>query len=152
VITPTGTLQTDVAFRVLAGTTYDISFSPLFGLNPTSGSFTYDAKSGFSNFTVLWNGLKFDLTESANHPTISSSGCKSEMSNAAYSFALMSQSLTNCRAPFYSWSQDYVNIGTTTFSFSVSANRGSDEITQTSPMPVQNIGNSTGGWSIAPRQ
>ena len=51
-------------------TTYNITFtggSP----NPTMGSFTYDSTNPqFSNYTVIWDGITFDLTSSANSPTI----------------------------------------------------------------------------------
>jgi hypothetical protein len=39
-------------------------------LAPTSGSFTYDSSSGFSNFIVDYDGDVFNLTASANAPSV----------------------------------------------------------------------------------
>ena len=47
-------------------TNYSIAFSGSTPL-PTSGQFTYDSTApAFSNFTIQWNGLTFDLTNAAN--------------------------------------------------------------------------------------
>lgn len=48
---------------------YNINFTTTSGIAPTTGSFTYDsAIPAFTSFTVVWNGLTFDLTSSANTP------------------------------------------------------------------------------------
>ena len=59
-----------IAMSALASPiTYNIIF-PGGGFAPTSGSFTYDASaplaSRFTNFTVSWDGLLFDFTNTAN--------------------------------------------------------------------------------------
>jgi hypothetical protein len=88
---------------VKAGTLYTINFSGG-SPNPTSGSFTYDPSTGFSNFTVVWEGSTIDLTASANAPAISGTGCGGEASTPAYAFAIMSQAVTGCpTAPTYGW-------------------------------------------------
>jgi hypothetical protein len=50
-----------------APVTYEMTFTGIPGA-PQSGTFTYDAGSGFSEFFVQWNELTFDLTASANAP------------------------------------------------------------------------------------
>ena len=73
-------------------TNYTINFtggSPL----PTSGSFTYDSTvPAFSNFIVVWDGLTFNLTSSANNPTVVPPlpGCIPAGTGPAESFALLS--------------------------------------------------------------
>jgi hypothetical protein len=48
---------------------YDINFITTSGIAPTAGSFVYDsAIPAFSSFTIVWNGLTFDLTSTANLP------------------------------------------------------------------------------------
>src|ERR1700704_2966518 len=60
-----------------ASTIYTINFSG--GLpNPTSGSFTYDPVSGFSDFIVAWDSFTFDLTAGANAPGVFGTGCSGE--------------------------------------------------------------------------
>lgn len=92
---------------VFASTTYDISFMETLeqfgGTAPSAGSFTYDG-STFTNFTVTWEGLTFDLTAAANAPFIDGEGCDSEASNPQFGFVLMSQAATNCASnSAYSW-------------------------------------------------
>lgn len=59
-----------------AGTIYEINFSLSNGtIAPTSGTFTYDSTTHiFSGFQVVWDGLTFDLTSSANSPGASNIG------------------------------------------------------------------------------
>jgi|SRR5580700_387239 hypothetical protein len=77
-------------------TNYTITFTAASGILPTSGSFTYDSSTPkFSNFLVVWDGLSFDLTSSANTPLIFGPvppACLGGDSNAAATFQL----LTNC--------------------------------------------------------
>jgi len=72
------------------------------GTLPALGVFTYDASTpAFSNFFVAWNGTLFDLTSSANAPSLSGP-CPGESSSPPTGFALMSQSL--CAGSVYNWS------------------------------------------------
>src|SRR5690242_5091127 len=49
--------------------TYNIIFTATEGPVPTAGSFTYNSTTpGFTNFTVTYNGVVFDLTDNANNP------------------------------------------------------------------------------------
>lgn len=49
---------------------YDITFAG--GSATPTGSFDYDASAPqFLNFTVIWDGLSFDMTGSANNPVFS---------------------------------------------------------------------------------
>jgi hypothetical protein len=47
---------------------YTMSFTPSFGIAPSSGSFSYDASSltPFAAFIVNWDGENFDFTSGAN--------------------------------------------------------------------------------------
>ncbi len=73
-------------------TTYDITFSGT-GLNPTAGSFTYDSTNpSFSDFTVTWDGILFNLTAAANAPSITAPepACLGGATGAAATFDLLS--------------------------------------------------------------
>jgi hypothetical protein len=69
---------------------YTINFSLISGTEPTAGSFTYDsATTTFTNFTVTWDGLVWNLTSGANSPFISSPApaCLGGLTGAAAAFA-----------------------------------------------------------------
>jgi hypothetical protein len=74
-----------------APVTYDITFAATQGIAPAEGSFAYDSASqSFSNFEITWQGLVFDLTASANAPTIAGSvPCLNGLSGPAATFALL---------------------------------------------------------------
>ena len=59
----------------------------------SSGQFTYDGTM-FTNFIVDWNGNAFDLTPSANNPTLVNAGatCLAGYSGPQFGFAIMTQS------------------------------------------------------------
>jgi len=77
--------------------TYDINFTntiPADGPSPTSGAFVYDYLTGrFVRFTVVWDGLTFDLTSSANHPDFIGvpPACIGGATGPAATLALMTQ-------------------------------------------------------------
>jgi hypothetical protein len=85
-------------------TDYTITFAlrgTMYGtINASSGAFTYDdTSSQFTRFTLLWDGILFDLTSGANAPTIDTGGpfgplpgCLTSTSGAAASLSL----LTSC--------------------------------------------------------
>jgi hypothetical protein len=79
-----------------AGTVYNINFTAITGTAPTSGSFTYDSGSGFSAFHVIWGGLDFDLTASANSPHLTSWDICTPAAGASIGFALMTQTIAGC--------------------------------------------------------
>ena len=59
---------------------------------PMTGSFNYDPTltDSFTNFTVAWDGITFDLTSSANNPTLdAASTCISGSTGAAATFAFL---------------------------------------------------------------
>jgi hypothetical protein len=65
---------------------------------PTGGSFDYDPGQGtvtnpdpnpFSNFKVHWNGRVYDLTASANAPSVTATPTSCPLTSAALSFALL---------------------------------------------------------------
>src|SRR5579863_7894850 len=80
---------------------YDIDFTAFnfMGPPPTSGSFTYDASaaigSQFSDFTVVWDGLTFDLTAAANNPyadNTQTSTCTPSLDSAGFFAGLINPS------------------------------------------------------------
>ena len=133
-----------------ASTLYNITFAKDNGAGPdASGSFTYDVTTGFSNFIVVWSGFPFDLTASANAPTLGggNSHCAGRASTAAYSFFMLQQSTTGCDSgTFYFWQGN--EFGTTAqFNFSQSVS--GDEIIKVSSNIGNGIGNG-GTFSITP--
>lgn len=89
-------------------TTYTINFTTTASFSGTpspTGSFTYDSTNPlFSNFLVTWDGVTYDLTASANGPTLHGSGCTGESATAGFGFGIMSQALTGCGGPVsYGW-------------------------------------------------
>jgi hypothetical protein len=130
-------------------TTYNITFtggSP----NPTMGSFTYDSTNPqFSNFTVLWDGITFDLTSSANSPTFCDPGCKEVESGAKYAFRFLSGP-TRCKpAPGMECSSKWTSLNQV-FSFMATLGPGSVFVIISGPIPLQNhAGSATGTWTIA---
>jgi hypothetical protein len=74
---------------------YDISFTPLNGVVPTAGFFDYNAAApAFTNFTVTWDGILFDLTSAANN-FVPTPGCN-DPSGAAGAFEILSHTTTSC--------------------------------------------------------
>jgi len=72
---------------------YNVSFAgdgSRVSILPTAGSFDYDAAHPtFSNFIVVWNGVPFDLTSSANSPSIFGSPTTCTSTGAALSFDVL---------------------------------------------------------------
>lgn len=68
---------------------YNINFEA--GVNPApSGSFRYDSVAGeFTDFFVVWTGIQFDLTASANNPTGVTGACNTSGNGAADSFSIL---------------------------------------------------------------
>lgn len=98
---------------------YDIVFS---GGAPTpTGSFYYDpAAPAFSNFTVTWNGLVFDLTGAANSPVFNPGSilslplCGASTANAALTFGIF---MHNGCSPAIGWEVDGFSPSTVGFVF-----------------------------------
>ena len=73
---------------------YVIVFTTTSGDAPTSGSFSYDTATGFSNFLVVWDGYTFDLTHVFNDGTgggVVSGDCG--LTGSALGFAAISKTL-----------------------------------------------------------
>ena len=73
---------------------YDIAFTG--GASTPTGEFDYDASvPAFSNFTVSWDGLSFDMTASANLPVFNPGAnlslplCGATSANAALTFVIL---------------------------------------------------------------
>lgn len=99
--------------------TYIINFtgpSPL----PASGSFVYDADvPAFTNFVVNWNGIAFDLTDSANSPTAEPTSCAAGVTGPAATFILMTVT-PPCDVPGWTgpvWWGQYEPMGFSSFQF-----------------------------------
>jgi PEP-CTERM motif-containing protein len=130
-------------------TTYTINFTTTSGSPaPLSGSFIFDSTNPqFSNFITTWNGGTFDLTSSANNPSIGGSGCAGEPSNASTGFSLMSQSLTGC-TPEYAWFGMDAS-GLLGFQF-VAFNNGTGLDAIATGVPDRTFAVASGTWSISP--
>jgi hypothetical protein len=83
-------------------TTYMVNFTLNDGsILPKMGTFTYDPSlQSFSDFEVLWNGLTFDLTDSANNPNDATPPCVGAKTGAGASFALLDGA---CSGPHTGW-------------------------------------------------
>jgi hypothetical protein len=143
--------------RGLAGpVNYTINFVTISGPPPT-GSFTYDAASGFSNFQVAWHLSTLDFTSSANAPSIGylslPTGCDSCGPNAAYGFILISESATGCSAS-YQWEADFaghfgLHFVELRFELVVASVPGTDALVgSTFGLPVGTDDHAEGTWSI----
>ena len=129
-----------------APTTYRINFTTQSGTAPTSGSFTYDPSTGFSNFIVVWNGQTYNLTSAANSPTSPTpTGCPNEAPTSAYGFIIMSQTPT-CPGGRYNWLG--IPSSPSSFGFVVDLGSGDDDIVSSGP--GSSGATSFGGWSITP--
>jgi hypothetical protein len=152
-----------LAFSLLAGgagttsradtiTTYTINFTTTSGPAPTSGSFTYDSTTPrFTNFLVVWEGITFDLTSSANAPIIAGTGCTGEASTPAYGFALMTLDITGCPIT-YLWIGEQTPSGDEGFAFVATLPNfaGVDEVVVTlvgPPPPFPGV--ATGRWAVS---
>jgi len=105
---------------------YTINFTQIAmgGVAPTSGSFTYVPGTGFSNFVVVWSGLTFDLTSSANAPQVFGNNvCTSQGSTPTFGFIIMSQiaSCPGASSIVYDWIGG-TDPGSTTFEFDLEVN------------------------------
>jgi hypothetical protein len=91
--------------------TYDINFTGTSADLPV-GSFTYDAAvPAFTNFTVQWNGLLFDLSSAANSPLddgASGPACLGGLTGAAAGFAWLNP---GCQTFPFSWVANATPVG-----------------------------------------
>jgi hypothetical protein len=110
---------------------YDIDFTN--GSGTATGGFDYDAGLPlFSNFTVDWNGLAFNLTGSANNPifiegsglTLAQCGLSAPV-NAAVTFAALSG---DCGGGVF-WNVDNLGSGIVQFEFVLNTSNGNFFIT-----------------------
>jgi hypothetical protein len=139
-------------------TTYTINFT---GANaPTAGSFTFDADTQiFSSFSVIWDAHTYDLTSSANAPTINGGGppCIAGQTGGAATYTLISGS---CGPPlplqFIGWSAVDLPSGGDSFSFAFDFQHFpaigiSVDGTVTFPADAgEPLLGASGGWTIAP--
>jgi hypothetical protein len=127
-------------------TTYNITFtggSP----NPTMGSFKYDSTNPqFSNFTVIWDGITFDLTSSANSPTSFGTQCNGLGSGANASFGFLSGSKACAPTPHQGISRYWYADGEI-FQFLEVISTGGFYIYAGSATPK--AASTTGTWTIA---
>jgi hypothetical protein len=112
---------------------------------PTAGAFLYDPATGFSNFTVGWAGVTFDLTASANAPSVMTPGlCPASASDHAYGFLIMTQGVTGCDAQ-YGWAA--FSVGGALFSFLVANTYGQEFIGAMSADLANGIYMVQGSWT-----
>jgi len=93
-------------------TTYTINFTGN-GLLPTAGSFTFDPDTPkFSNFLVTWDGTIFDLTSSANAPTIfGPPPCIGLATGAAATYILLSGGCPSSGTEGSGWTATFTTTG-----------------------------------------
>jgi hypothetical protein len=128
------------AFPAMGATHYAVLFQTTSGSPaPVSGDFYWDGTS-FSNFLVTWNGVTFDLTSSANAPTINvGSGCAGAASTPAYGFLMMSE---NCPGASYGWTAQSLPF-VSFFSFGENGNM------IFGPGAISATASASGTWNIA---
>jgi hypothetical protein len=93
---------------------YNMSFTafPLMSIEPTSGSFYYDASapvgSQFTDFSIVWDGFTFDLTNAGNYPSVqtnsNTSACIPSLDSAGFFAGLTMPS--NCSSLTTHWSAE----------------------------------------------
>ena len=142
-----------------ASAIYNINFGLSQGTPLPTGSFDYDSGSGFTNFTVNWDGQSFDFTPVANGMTLTAdppTGCGPTTSGVqpAYAFQLMTQTAAGCNA-VYAWMGVYSPMGGyATFAFILNPGGNSqsqDVLLQqdlvTPQLAYNNV--ATGSWTAA---
>lgn len=129
-------------------TSYTITFTTSSGVAPTSGSFTYDSTTPlFTNFTVTWGGVIFNLTAEANSPITGATDCSGESHTPAYGFAIMSHALSGCVGPVsYGW---FATGYPDTFEFEAGDAIGIDVI-EVGLTTSAGAGFASGNWSLSP--
>jgi hypothetical protein len=127
-------------------TTYTITFTggPIV---PTEGTFTYDSTNPqFTNFTVTWNGLLFDLTSSANDPYLpfGRPACIGNATGAAASFLLM-----DGQCPYAEWIGACASPGGGTCGFQFDSSMGLNPIIIEAGVVSDLQGGGSGSFTIA---
>ena len=138
---------------------YDITFTG--GSATPTGQFDYDASvPQFSNFTVIWNGLSFDMTGSANGPVFNPGSdlslplCGASSANAALTFGILTGD--GCSTPVF-WNVDNFG-GIVQFEFVLNTGPGGGNFfIASSNQPSFDTSNcldscSRGGFSVAAAQ
>jgi hypothetical protein len=120
--------------------TYTINFTGDPGNEPT-GNFTYDGTS-FTSFTVVFQGVTFNLEPSANIPA--NIGCG--VTGPAYTFEFMLQS-PSCDATGYRW-DGIPSPGVSTFFIGPETTGPASEI-QAFGAPSFDGGSGQGSWSVS---
>jgi hypothetical protein len=134
-----------------------------------TGSFTYGLGPScyypgvpcFTNFTVLWDGMTFDLTSSANGPeSLGFPLCTPLALGPVLGFQIMNQSVPvpSCVTTLtYSWSSQVGgDASTASFGFAVQSavggNQGGSLVIYADPTGTPTIANtsSSGDWTLAP--
>ncbi|HKU86090.1 MAG TPA: PEP-CTERM sorting domain-containing protein [Casimicrobiaceae bacterium] len=118
-------------------TQYEISFSG--GSVTPTGNFVYDPDvPAFSNFTVMWDGVTFDLTGAANTPVLNEGSilelplCGAPDKNAALTFGVLTDS--GCSpTPAIIWQVDAFSTSTAAFIFNWPTNAGGGNFFIASP-------------------
>jgi hypothetical protein len=110
---------------------------------PATATFSGDdVTQVFTNFTVNWNGITFDLTSSANAPTIGGTGCPGADSTPLYGFSILIQ---ECSGATYQWNAATVSNGDSYFAF-VETNSGNNFIFATVSLPGTPVAAASGTW------
>ena len=117
-------------------TQYQIAFSG--GSVTPTGSFVYDPDvPAFSDFTVMWDGVTFDLTGTANNPVFNPGSILQDplcgaATNAAPTFAVLTNN--GCSpTPAINWEVDAFSTSTAAFVFDWSTSQGGGNFFIASP-------------------
>jgi hypothetical protein len=117
--------------------TYTSVFPTTADLSAPSGSFIYDPDdpgAGISDFIVDWGNASFELTSSANNPSLASSpptGCSSAVPGQSYGFSILTQAVTGCGPGEVGFIWDgtyYGDTGFATFFLVLEVGTANDEI------------------------
>jgi len=145
-------------------TTYTINFTTTSGIAPTSASYTWDVPPGsvtgyFTSFQVVWDGVTFDMTTSANEPFSGNAGlCEAYGSSGG--LAIVTETLPGPPNCFFQYSWDAFvrsSAGTTTVFFNLDADNvvggnyvGTDAIQGQVNLDPSLTDSGTGTWSVTP--
>jgi hypothetical protein len=149
--------STPITYTINFNTTIYPPGQPSFQVAPTAGGFTYDASNTtrpFSDFTVIWDGTIFDLTNVANTLDTPGFGCDSQTTAPLLGTNIMFQTfVAPCLNVIYDWEGIYsANAGVESFTFFADNPACcTDEMYQVYPVaPGSGIELSgTGTWSVS---
>jgi hypothetical protein len=135
-------------------TTYHIIFTAIEGPTPTAGSFTYNSTTpGFSDFTVVYNGVIFDFTADANHPNNHASSGNCSPSDPNTGWLIISHACDSSSGDYWSVSPCCNIDSVFTFLDTNGIEGAAIDAEVIPPQPTETDDNVTsqGSWALSPR-